>query len=79
ATICHLDYAALCFVYFLNYETQRFFEKTVMVPYSRNLRLSESVLDNSHFQNSEISVHSTYEEGHTCLAVSIPDFDGEKL
>lgn len=79
ATICHLDYAALCFVYFLNYETQRFFEKTVMVPYSRNLRLSENVLDSSHFHTSEIFVHSTFEKGNSRLVVSIPDFDGEKL
>ncbi|KYG59657.1 DUF2804 domain-containing protein [Planococcus maritimus] len=79
ATICHLDYAALCFVYFLNYETQRFFEKTVMVPYSRNLCLSESVLDSSHFHTSDIFVHSTFEKGNTRLVVSIPDFDGEKL
>ncbi len=27
ATISHLDYAAVCFVYFLEYETQRYFEK----------------------------------------------------
>lgn len=79
ATICHLDYAAVCFVYFLNYETQRFFEKTVMVPYSRNLHLSDSVLDSSLFHNSEISVHSIFEDGKTRLAVTVPDFDGEKL
>ena len=31
-TISHLDYAAVCFVYFLNYETQRFVERTVTIP-----------------------------------------------
>ena len=32
ATISHLDYAAVCFVYFLEYETQRYFEKTITIP-----------------------------------------------
>lgn len=79
ATICHLDYAAVCFVYFLNYETQRFFEKTIMVPYSRYLRLSESVLDTSLFRSESLTVHSLYEDGTTRLTVDVPEFDGESL
>jgi len=31
ATISHLDYATVCFVYFLNYETQRFYEKMTKI------------------------------------------------
>ena len=37
ATICHLDYATVCCVYFLTYETQRLYEKTVVLPFSRKL------------------------------------------
>ncbi|MGM0896813.1 MAG: DUF2804 domain-containing protein [Bacillota bacterium] len=79
ATICHLDYAAICFVYFLNYETQRFYEKTVITPYSRHLQLPESVLDASLFRNEAMTIQSIYKDGTTQLSVDIADFDGEKL
>ena len=39
ATISHLDYAAVCFVYFLEYETQRYFEKTVLIPIGTKVKI----------------------------------------
>ncbi|GKW45512.1 DUF2804 domain-containing protein [Planococcus sp. NCCP-2050] len=79
ATISHLDYATVCFVYFLNYETQRFFEKTVVVPFTRQLKLSNEVLDTSHFRHEEMDINFEYKENQTLLNVRIKDFDGEPL
>ncbi|RNF40098.1 DUF2804 domain-containing protein [Planococcus salinus] len=79
ATISHLDYATVCFVYFLNYETQRFHEKTVVVPFTRQLKLSPQVLDPSHFRHDGMTIQSVHSQLETHLTVTVEDFDGEPL
>ena len=49
ATIRHLDYAAVCSVYILNYETQRFYEKQITIPLGRNVKMPENVLESVKF------------------------------
>lgn len=78
-TISHLDYAAVCFVYFLEYETQRFFEKTITIPLGGKLKMPTQVLETVSFNNSEMNIDITYIQNETHLVVSIPDFDGEAL
>lgn len=79
ATITHLDYAAVCFVYFLEYETQRYFEKTVLIPLGTKVKMPTQVLETVNFANSELRVHMSYLDGNTHLSVTCPDFDGERL
>lgn len=79
ATISHLDYATVCFVYFLNYETQRFFEKTIVVPYTRHVKLSDTVLDPCYFRSDVMTIESIYSQDATHLTVSVKEFDGEDL
>jgi hypothetical protein len=79
ATISHLDYAAVCFVYFLEYETQRYFEKTITIPFGGKLKMPTQVLDSVSFKNSEMMIDMTYVQNETHLTVSIPDFDGDVL
>lgn len=79
ATISHLDYATACFVYFLNYETQRFHEKTVVIPFARHSKLSDQVLDPSHFRHDNMTISTVYNQSETCLTVTVEDFDGETL
>ena len=79
ATISHLDYATVCFVYFLNYETQRFHEKTIVVPFTRYVKLSENALGPCHFRSDSMTVESVYSQNATHLTVSVKDFDGEDL
>lgn len=79
ATITHLDYAAVCFVYFLEYETQRYFEKTVLIPLGTKVKMPTQVLETVNFANSELRVHMSYLDGDTHLSVTCPDFDGERL
>src|SRR5690554_4850305 len=43
ATISHLDYATVCFVYYLEYETKNFFEKTVIIPLDRKTNMPDEV------------------------------------
>ena len=79
ATISHLDYAAVCFVYFLEYETQRYFEKTVLIPLGTKVKMSTQVLETVSFANSELRIHISHFDGDTHLSVICPDFDGEHL
>lgn len=79
ATISHLDYAAVCFVYFLEYETQRYFEKTITVPIATSIKMSEHVLETVKFSNKGLTVQISYLEGRTYLTVICSDFDGEPL
>ncbi len=81
ATISHLDYAAVCFVYFLEYETQRFFEKTITLPpISKRVKMSQDVLETVICKDSDISISITYNgTNETYLTVHIEDFDDDVL
>ncbi|WP_438314718.1 DUF2804 domain-containing protein [Sporosarcina sp. FA9] len=79
ATISHIDYAAVCFVYILDYETQRFFEKQITIPMGRNVKMPENVLESIKFTNDNLTVQMFHIQGETHLSVTIPDFDNEVL
>lgn len=79
ATISHLDYAAVCFVYFLEYETQRYFEKTITIPLGARVKMPTQVLESVKFANNDLSINITYFNGDTHLTVTSADFDGEQL
>ena len=79
ATISHLDYAAVCFVYFLEYETQRYFEKTITIPLGSKVNMPSQVLETVNFKSSDMTIQLTYFNGVTHLTVISPNFDGEHL
>ena len=79
ATISHLDYAAVCFVYFLNYETQRYVEKTITIPLGNKVKMPEQILESIKLQSKEMSIQLLYKENETHMSVTIPDFDGDLL
>ncbi len=80
-TICHFDYAAMCFIYFLEYETQRFFEKTATIPLGigSKLKMPTRVLEPVTFSNNEININITHYQNQTFLKVTAENFDNEKL
>ena len=79
ATISHLDYATVCFVYFLNYETQRFYEKTVVLPFSRKRIVADNVLETCKFKHPDMTIEFLFDQGLTRITVQIHDFDSEEL
>jgi len=78
-TVSHFDYAAHCSVYFLHYETQRFFEKTVIVPVARKLHMPDLVSGSVQFHHAEMNIQLLHIQNETHITVSIPDFDNETL
>lgn len=79
ATISHLDYASVCFVYLLDYETQRYYEKQINIPIGRKLNMPEQVLETVTFVHDQLTVQMIHLQGETHLTVTIPDFDNELL
>ncbi|MDV6379336.1 DUF2804 domain-containing protein [Sporosarcina sp. GW1-11] len=79
ATIVHLDYKALCLIYILNYETQRFYEKQISIPFGRRVHMPHEPLDSIKFIHDEITVQVIHMQGETHLSVTIPNFDNEIL
>lgn len=79
ATISHLDYATVCFVYFLNYETQRFYEKTVVVPIPRKNGMADDSMDTCRFNHPDMDIEFLHDRKSTRINVQVDDFDGEKL
>jgi len=79
ATISHLDYATVCFVYFLNYETQRFYEKTIIIPFPRKKIMANDALETCKFKHPEMMIEFLYKQDSTQISVQIDDFDSEKL
>ncbi|TSI05966.1 DUF2804 domain-containing protein [Lysinibacillus sp. BW-2-10] len=80
-TVCHFDYAAVCFIYFLEYETQRFFEKSVTIPLGigSKLKMPTRVLEPLRFSNNEVNLHITHLQNQTFLNVTSSNFDNEEL
>lgn len=81
ATISNLDYATVCFVYVLDYETQRFFEKSITLPpIGKKVQLAEHVLDTAFCNHSEMKIQFLHDGNNTThMTVTIPDFDGDLL
>ncbi|HSI67532.1 MAG TPA: DUF2804 domain-containing protein [Planococcus sp. (in: firmicutes)] len=79
ASIGHLDYATVCNVFVLNYDTQRFHEKTVVLPFIRQVKLATKPMDTSYFKNEDLVVEFSPSDQVTNLAVTTDDFDGESL
>jgi len=80
-TISHLDYAAVCSIYFLEYETQRSFEKAITIPLGigGKLKMPSKVLEPIRFSNNELNINMIHFQNVTNLSVSSENFDDERL
>lgn len=82
ATLANIDYMGLAFVYFLDFQTSRFTEQTVMVPFGRGCRLPETVGADISFENRAMSLAFSREPGEPGgirLRIASPNFGGAPL
>lgn len=79
ATISHLDYAVVCFVYFLEYETNNFYEKTFLIPFGKNCTMPEEVQDSVEAMDKNMGLFFIWNNDHVTLKVSSTNFGGEEL
>lgn len=77
ATISHLDYAAVLFVYVLDLKTQKFHEKTTLIPLGIGCRMPEEVAATVRVDTKEMKIHFEEEGDATLIKVDCPNFSGE--
>lgn len=78
ATIAHLDYMALSFVYFLEFETGRFIEKSVGVPFGR-VAMPETVHANTRFKHKRMRVSLEDDGAEARIRAKARSFGGSPL
>ena len=80
ATVANLDYLGVVFVYFLDFESQRFIEKTVTVPFGSACDLPETVEGDIRFRNDRMKVALLDTPGGgTSIRARAGRFGGEPL
>jgi len=80
ATVANLDYLGVVFVYFLDFETRRFIEKTITVPLGRGCDLPETVEGDIRFRHDRMSVNLLDAPvGGTQIGARAARFGGEPL
>ncbi len=78
-TISHLDYAMVCFVYYLDLHTKTFYEKTALFPFKNNKILPDDVLASTRLSSKQMNIDFLWSHNHFQLNVEIPNFDGKPL
>src|SRR5690606_14590603 len=79
ATVSHLDYAAVVFVYFLDFETKWFHEQTVLAPLGAGVQMPETVTGDIDFRSSGLAVRMNDDGRQIQLAVDSRNFGGRPL
>lgn len=79
ATISNLDYATVCFVYYLDYETKAFNEKTIIRPFDTKTHMPENVQETVEVTHKDMHLSFIENNKETLIKVSANDFHGEYL
>lgn len=78
-TLSNVDYAGLPFVYFLDFATGEFIEKTIITPFGRNVSLGDHVRDDASFSVEGCRISMENVPGGVRILVDIADFEGKPL
>jgi hypothetical protein len=79
ATVANLDYLGIVFVYFLDFETKRFIEKTVTTPLGIGCRMPETVEAPIDFRHKKMNVLLDDRGSTVNLRVGASRFEGADL
>lgn len=79
ATISHLDYAGLVFVYCADFASGQFIETTRLLPLGRGCRLADVVAADAGYDSADLRVLMQQTDGGVELTVAIADFEGRPL
>ena len=78
-TLASVDYMGMAFAYFLEYDTGRFVEKTVTVPFGRGCVLPDTVRGDVLLSHRDMSLRFAEEGDQTAIHVESPSFGGSAL
>ncbi|WP_256759408.1 DUF2804 domain-containing protein [Cohnella sp. WQ 127256] len=77
ATISHLDYAAVLFVYALDLRTKRFQEKTMLIPFGMGCDMPDGVYASLKCEEKQMSISMEEKGDSTQIRVHCPAFEGK--
>ena len=78
-TLASVDYMGMAFAYFLEYDSGRFVEKTITVPFGRGCDLPDTVRGDVVFSHRDMSLRFAEDGGGTAIHVESPTFGGAAL
>jgi len=78
-TLASVDYMGMAFAYFLEYDSGRFVEKTITVPFGRGCDLPDTVRGDVVFSHRDKSLRFAEEGDQTAIHVESPRFGGSAL
>lgn len=77
ATISHIDYAAVLFVYILDLHTKKFHEQTVLVPLGKGVVMPDDVHASLQYEGKNLFIRFEEIDQGTKIIVNSPHFNGQ--
>jgi len=78
-TLSNVDYMGLPFVYFLDFESGKFVEKTILSPFGAGCELGDTVTDDAIYEGKDLQLAIKYEGQQVHITVKAADFGGKPL
>ena len=78
-TLSNIDYLGLPFIYFLDFDTRTFAEKTLLKPFGTGCQLPPQVHGDVTYSDPAMPIAMRTTEQGTHLTVACPDFEGRPL
>ena len=78
-TLSNVDYLGLPFVYFLDFESNVFAEKTLLKPFGAGCNLPPTVDEDLRYDDPAMQISMLHSEHGIRLTVICPDFEGKPL
>jgi hypothetical protein len=78
-TLSNIDYMGLAFAYYLDFESQRFIEQTVMVPLGKGFELPDTPAGDVRFEHRQMKLAFLNTPQGASLQVESPAFGGQAL
>lgn len=78
-TLSDVDYAGLPFVYFLDFATGEFIEKTIITPLGKDIVLGDKVPDDASYMGKGYEISLRQVSGKVQISVELADFGGKQL
>ncbi|MBP8639614.1 MAG: DUF2804 domain-containing protein [Oscillospiraceae bacterium] len=75
-TISNLDYVGMVFIYFLDFKTKKYIEKTVITPFGKGCSMPDNVNETVTFKNGKMEISLINDNVGTHIIAKCGDFDG---
>lgn len=79
ATISNIDYVGMVFIYFLDFKTKNFIEKTIKSPFGIGCEMPAMVNSTVTFKNNALALSMIDEKDGTHILCTTKDFNGKTL